>query len=199
MSRGNARALGQLVAVSLLALTLAACDQKMANQPRYDPLESSDFFKDGQASRPFVEGTVARGTLKENTALFEGKVGGQVVASIPMQVDEKFIRRGQERYNIYCSMCHGQAGYGNGMIVQRGYRRPPSFHVGRMRTESDGHYFDVITNGYGSMPAYRTMIPAEDRWAIVAYVRALQLSQNARLDDAAPSDRQKLTTGGRTR
>jgi len=190
---------GRLAAASLFLLALTACDQKMANQPRYDPLEASDFFKDGQASRPFVEGTVARGTLRENTALYEGKVAGVMLAQVPVKVDEKFLRRGQERYNIYCSMCHGRAGYGNGMIVQRGYRRPPSFHVARLRSEPAGHYFDVISNGYGSMPAYRTMIPTEDRWAIVLYIRALQLSQNAGVDDAAPQERKQLSTGGRTR
>jgi len=199
MSPGNARVPGRVAAAALFLLMLAACNQKMANQPRYDPLEASDFFKDGQASRPFVEGTVARGMLRENTALYQGKLDGVLVTTVPMKVDEKFLRRGQERYNIYCSMCHGRAGYGNGMIVQRGYRRPPSLHVTRLRNERAGYYFDVISNGYGAMPAYRTMIPTEDRWAIVSYIRALQLSQNAGVEDAAPQERKQLSTGGRTR
>lgn len=199
MFRGRQRSVRAAGVALVLLLTLGGCEQKMADQPSYEPLEASDFFPDGQSARPLVVGTVARGELRENTALHEGKVGDQLVASIPIPVDEKLLRRGQERYNIYCSMCHGRTGYGNGMIVQRGYRRPPSFHVARMRNETDGHFFDVITNGFGSMPAYRPMIGAEDRWAIVAYVRALQLSQNARAEDAAPQERENLSRRGAAR
>jgi mono/diheme cytochrome c family protein len=219
MSRGNATLFGEArtarrhpggrrsamtgtvrfaVAAVFVVLT-AACDQKMANQPAYEPLQRSEFFPDNSSARPFVDGTVARGQLRENSALFEGKIGGQLVTTMPVAVDEKLLRRGQERYDIYCSMCHGAAGYGNGMVVQRGYRRPPSFHTSQLRNEPVGHYFDVITNGYGSMPPYRTMIRTEDRWAIIAYIRALQLSQNARAEDAAPAAQSKLSLPGASR
>jgi mono/diheme cytochrome c family protein len=167
----------------LVVLALSACRQKMANQPRYDPLESSDFFADGMAARPRLAGTVARGDL----ALEE--------ANAPVAVTMDVINRGQQRYNIYCSPCHGRAGDGNGMIPSRGYRRPPSFHTLTVRNRPDAHYFDVMTNGFGSMPSYRTMIGARDRWAIIAYVRALQLSQNATLADLTPADRARLEAG----
>lgn len=196
---GGGRGVARIAIAAVLVVFSAACDQKMANQPAYEPLQRSEFFPDNSSARPFVDGTVARGALRENTALFEGKVGGQLVTTMPLAVDEKLLRRGQERYNIYCSMCHGAAGYGNGMVVQRGYRRPPSFHTAKLRNQSVGHIFDVIANGYGSMPPYRTMIPTEDRWAIIAYIRALQLSQNARVEDAAPAAQSQMNLPGATR
>jgi len=225
------------------ALYLSGCRQDMQDQPRYEAYEPSKSFSDGQASRPYVEGTVARGYRDMNTAYYTGKnatgggagaaqpatgggglsaltsagantpnaqganaggsqTGGDVnvrgnvagnlpggaasgqsgtpgsVNEFPFTVTAKDLDRGQERFNIYCAMCHGQTGYGDGMIVRRGFRRPPSLHDDRLRAETVGHFFDVITNGWGAMPDYSEQIPPRDRWAIIAYIRALQLSQN---------------------
>jgi mono/diheme cytochrome c family protein len=195
MSRGNSSSRRLLRFVLLAALSLVAlgaCRQKMANQPRYDPLESSDFFADGMAARPRIEGTVARGDLVTDPFLATGKVNGQLADGYPYAVTLDVINRGHERYDIYCSECHGRVGDGNGMIPARGYRRPPSFHTDALRKQTTGHIFDVMTNGFGSMPPYGTMIPARDRWAIVAYIRALQLSQNAAVADVPAADRAKL-------
>jgi len=183
-----------LHAAMLVMLLLTACrpEQDMANQPSYDPLEPSTFFGDGQSARPRVEGTVARGTLKEDTFLYTGKVDGKLVDSFPFPVTKQVLERGRQRYDIYCSMCHGQTGYGDGMVVRRGYRKPPSFHTAILRNQKTGHFVDVITNGFGVMPSYGYMVAPEDRWAITAYIRALQLSQNATLDDVPPSEQQKL-------
>lgn len=179
--------------VALVALlALASCRQKMANQPRYDPLEASDFFADGMAARPRIEGTVARGELSMNPFFDTGKVNGQIADGFPFVVDAAVVDRGETRFNIYCSECHGRLGDGNGMIPSRGYRRPPSFHTDTLRKQPTGHFFDVMTNGFGSMPSYRTMIPTRDRWAIIAYIRALQLSQNATVNDVPATERAKL-------
>jgi mono/diheme cytochrome c family protein len=180
-----------LVAMLLLVLT-TACRQKMANQPRYDPLEASDFFADGMSARPRVPNTVARGELSTNPFFDTGKIDGAEADGFPFAVTLGTINRGEERFNIYCSECHGRVGDGHGMIPARGYRRPPSFHTAALRNARTGHFFDVMTNGFGSMPPYGTMIPPEDRWAIVAYIRALQLSQNATVNDVPPADRARL-------
>ncbi|HEX7152641.1 MAG TPA: cytochrome c [Thermoanaerobaculia bacterium] len=176
----------------LLLLTVAGCRQKMANQPRYDPLEASDFFKDGMAARPRLDGVVARGELVTNPFLATGKINGVVADGFPFEVTASTLDRGQTRYDVYCAPCHSRVGDGNGMIPSRGLRRPPSFHTETLRTATTGHYFDVITNGFGAMPPYKTMIPPEDRWAIVAYIRALQLSQSVTVNELAPADRAKL-------
>ena len=179
-----------------MLVTFASCRQKMANQPRYDPLEPSSFFADGMSARPRIPGTVARGELSANTFLETGKINNQVGDGFPFPVTREVIERGHQRFDIYCQQCHGRVGDGNGMIPSRGYRRPPSFHTESLRTATTGHFFDVITNGFGAMPPYKTMIPPRDRWAIVAYVRALQLSQNATVNDIPPADRAKLDGGG---
>jgi mono/diheme cytochrome c family protein len=159
----------------------------MHDQPKYDPLEASDFFADQRSQRPPVEGTVARGRLNEDTAYFSGKgASGQLVAEFPFAVTREVVSRGQERYNVFCAPCHDRLGAGLGMIVRRGYRRPPSYHIDRLRTISNGHMYDVITNGFGAMPDYASQIPPADRWAIVAYVRALQRSQSATAADVPP-------------
>ncbi|HEV2800289.1 MAG TPA: cytochrome c [Pyrinomonadaceae bacterium] len=226
------------------AFYLSGCRQDMQDQPRYEVYEPSKSFSDGLSSRPYVEGTVARGYRDVNTAFYTGKnaaggagasaqsggttaggagltpqssvtastqnaqgsnasagtqTGGDVnvrgnvsgnvpgagqtgtpggVNEFPFVVTKADLDRGQERFNIYCAMCHGQTGYGDGMIVRRGFRRPPSLHDERLRGETLGHFFDVITNGWGAMPDYSQEIPPRDRWAIIAYIRALQLSQN---------------------
>jgi cytochrome c5 len=168
----------------------------MANQARYDPLEASDFFSDGMASRPRVAGTVARGELSDNPFFDTGKINGQVADGFPMPVTLDLINRGQNRFDIYCAQCHGRVGDGNGMIPSRGYRRPPSFHTEKVRTATTGYLFDVMTNGFGAMPPYGKMIPPQDRWAITAYIRALQLSQSATVADVPLTDRAKLDDPG---
>lgn len=194
--------LSQLVFVPvMLALAAAGCHRDMYDQPRYEPLEASDFFDDGRASRPLVPGTVARGQLNEEEAFYTGKQGGMHVEEIPIDVNMELLRRGRERFNIFCVNCHGRSAEGDGMIVQRGYRRPPTFHSDRLRGMPAGHFFDVMTNGFGVMPDYAEQVPVRDRWAIVAYIRALQLSQYARSEELDPSLRAKLeadTNGART-
>ena len=160
----------------------------MHDQPKYRPYRRSDFFGDERSARPQVEGTVARGQLREDTLLVSGKSGAAFVDTLPVAVDEGVLRRGQERYRIYCSPCHGLLGRGDGMIVRRGYRQPSSFHVDRLRAQPAGYLFDVISRGFGAMPDYAAQIPLTDRWAIVAYVRVLQMSQDATLADV-PADR----------
>jgi len=153
----------------------------MHDAPRYEAYEKSDFFGDDRSMRPQVAGTVARGQLREDAAFFTGKVGSAVVPRIPIPVTGQLVHRGRQRFDIYCAPCHGRAGRGDGVVVRRGYRAPSSFHVDRLRSQPDGYFFDVITNGFATMPDYAAQIPVADRWAIVAYVRALQLSQHAPL------------------
>lgn len=155
----------------------------MHDQPKLKPLRMSDFYADQRGSRPIPDGTVARGHLREDTYFYTGKIGEENGDAMPFQVTEDVLARGQERFDIYCAPCHGRVGDGNGMIVQRGYKRPPSYHIDRLRKAPVGYFFDVITNGFGAMPDYATQIPVRDRWAIAAYIRALQLSQNAQPGD----------------
>jgi len=190
MSRGKRAAL----TLALIA-GLAGCRQQMANQPRYDPYEPSDFFADGMSARPRLAGTVARGEAGVDPYFETGKINGQVGDGFPFPVTADVMQRGRERFDIYCSECHGRLGDGNGMIPSRGFRRPPSYHTQALRTAKIGHFFDVMTNGFGAMPSYRTMIPPSDRWAIVAYIRALQLSQNATIDEIPPEDKAKVLRG----
>jgi hypothetical protein len=171
------------VLLGFMALFLSACRQDMHDQPKFIPLRMSDFFADKRSARPIVEGTVARGQLKEDTYFYTGKNGTEVGDMMPFPVTADVLARGQQRYNIYCSPCHSELGDGRGMIVQRGLRPPPSYHTDRLRKAPIGHFFDVITNGFGAMPDYATQIPVADRWAISAYIRALQLSQNAQQGD----------------
>ena len=242
-SRPRARRVFYCSLLTALCLLVGGCRQDMQDQPRYEAYEQSKFFADGQASRPYVEGTVARGYLREDSAFYTGRrganqpagggaqqgaggttqnvlqttspntqgsntgstpggdvnvrgnAGGRVgvpagetqgaagrdglVNEFPFQITKADIDRGQERFQAYCLMCHGATGYGDGMIVRRGFRRPPSFHDDRLRSEPVGHFFDVITNGWGAMASYSDMIPPDDRWRIIAYIKALQLSQNA--------------------
>jgi mono/diheme cytochrome c family protein len=174
------------------AVLLGACRQKMANQPRYDPLEPSDLFVDGMSARPRIAGTVARGELVVNEVLETGKMGGQDVDGFPVPVTAAMLNTGEERFNIYCSPCHGRAGDGNGMIPSRGYRHPPSFHTETLRTAKTGHFFDVMTNGFGSMPPYAAQVAVNDRWAIIAYIRALQISQHATVNELPPDAKAQL-------
>jgi len=179
--------------VCLLALVaLAGCRQDMHQAPRYDPLERSDFFTDQRASRPLVEGVVARGFLREDRRFYTGKEGDQLVDTLPIPVTKELLERGQERFNIYCAPCHGQTGDGTGMIVQRGFKQPTSFHDGRLRAQPVGYFYDVITNGFGAMQDYSAQVAPKDRWAIAAYLRALQLSRHAPVADLSDEDRAKL-------
>jgi len=177
----------------VLLLLLPACRQQMADQPRYEPYEESNFFPDGTSARPIPVGTVARGHLNEDTLLYQGRVNGQLATTFPFQITRPVLEQGRERYNIFCSPCHDYVGTGNGMVVRRGFRRgPPSFHTDHLRNEPPGHYFDVITNGFGGMNDYSTQITPRERWAIVAYIRALQLSQNAPASSLSTDDQREL-------
>jgi mono/diheme cytochrome c family protein len=175
-------------AIVAATLFLAGCRQDMHDAPRYEAFEASSTFSDGRASRTSPTGTVARGWLRQDEALYTGKVAGQAVEQFPFAIAAADLQRGQQRFNIYCTPCHGRLGDGNGMVVQRGLRQAASFHQDRLRQEKAGYFYDVITNGFGAMPDYATQIPVRDRWLIVAYVRTLQLSQHASVDDV-PADR----------
>ena len=187
---GRGRA-GVTAAVAALAL-VASCRQDMQDQPKYTADAASSFFADGRANRPLVPGTVVHGSFHDNSAYYEGKENGQPVVELPVKLTPTLLARGQERYNIYCSPCHDRTGSGNGMIVKRGLRPPPSLHIARLREAPAGHYFDVITNGLGIMLSYRAQVPVDDRWAIVAYIRALQLSENASVADVPADQRAAL-------
>ncbi len=185
----------RIAALAALGL-VAACRQDMHDQPRYEPYEPSAFFADGRSVRPQVEGTVARGELAQDEHLLLGRVGGEFATSFPFEITAEIMERGRERYAIFCAPCHDQLGNGHGMIVQRGLRAPSSFHVERLREAPPGYFFDVVTNGFGAMFDYADRIEPRDRWAIVAFVRALQLSQNASLADAEPGARAALEGDG---
>jgi mono/diheme cytochrome c family protein len=165
----------------------------MYDQPKYKPLDKSAFYADGRASRALVEGTVARGSL-EGTAMPAGGAPGAAdrVTELPMPLTRELLARGQQRYEIFCTPCHDRTGSGQGMVVRRGYRPPPSLHIERLRDAPVGHFYDVMTRGLGAMPDYAQQIPPEDRWAISAYVKALQLSQHAVLADLPEGDRAKV-------
>jgi mono/diheme cytochrome c family protein len=179
-------------ALCALAASAGGCHTDMQDQPRYEALEASTFFADGMSARQPVEGTIARGQLHEDEPFYTGRDGKELVARLPIDVDLALLERGRERFDIYCSMCHGFDGEGDGLIVQRGLRRPPKLHIERLRNAPAGHFFDIITHGFGAMPRYAVQIEPRDRWAIVAYLRALQLSQNARLEDLPAEDRRQL-------
>lgn len=173
-------------------LLAAACAGNMRVQPRCDPLESSPFFEDGKCARELVADTVPRGQAQEDELLSTGRVNGEPAQTFPFPITREVLDEGKQRYEVFCAPCHGLTGEGNGMIVQRGFQPPPSFHVQRLRDAPPGHYFDVITNGFGAMYPYAYRVKPEERWAIIAYIRALQLSQNATLDDVPPEERVDL-------
>lgn len=160
-------------------LGAVGCRQDMHNQPRYKPFAATTFFGDGRSERPTIADTVARGQLHLDQARYTGKENGKDVESFPIQITRADLERGQERFNIYCSPCHGRLGDGHGMIVRRGLRQPPSYHDARLVNAPVGHFFDVMTNGYGAMYSYASRVAVDDRWRIAAYIRALQMSQNA--------------------
>ena len=185
-----------LLALAALVV-LTGCQQAMFSQPRYEPLEASTFFADGQSARPAVAGAIARGQLRVADARTTGLVNGEPATEFPFELTEDVMAHGQQRYNIYCAPCHGYTGVGNGMVVQRGFPAPQTLHQDRLRLAPPGYIFQVITTGFGRMPPYASQIPEpDDRWAIVAYVRALQLSQAAPADQLPGEDTQQL--GGAT-
>jgi mono/diheme cytochrome c family protein len=186
-----------LRAISALLILAAAagCRPDMYNQPRYKTYAEDDFFRDGASARPLPPHTVARGHADLDAEYFEGKTeDGKLVETLPEAVTRETLDRGRERFDIYCAVCHGRTGEGNGMIVQRGFPAPPSYHTERLRTAPVGHFYDVITNGYGVMYSYAARVEPADRWAIAAYIRALQLAQDATLDDVPAAERATLQT-----
>jgi len=178
--------------IVVIAIAVSGCRQDMHDQPRFDPMREAPFFADARSARPLVEGTVARGHLRDDELLYTGRVNGEASAVFPFAVDANVMARGRERYDVFCSPCHGRTGQGDGMVVLRGYRRPPSMHQDRLRNAPVGHFFDVITNGFGAMPDYAVQVKVQDRWAIVAYLRALQLSGHATLNDVPPPERDRI-------
>jgi mono/diheme cytochrome c family protein len=186
----------RLLALGLLAVAVSAgaagCRQDMHDAPRFTALQKNDFYADHRSERPLIDGTVARGQLRADDAMYLGKTNNQFITRLPMPVTAELVARGQDRFNIYCSPCHSKTGNGDGMVVRRGYKQPPSYHDARLRSQPVGYFYDVITHGFGQMPDYAAQIAPADRWAIVAYVRALQLSQHAAVADVAAADRPKL-------
>ena len=164
----------------------------MHDQPRYKPLAASDFFSDHRSARPQVEGTVARGHLRIDEARYTGKIDGENVDQFPIPISRGDIERGRTRFNIYCTPCHGHLGDGNGMVVLRGYRQAASYYTDKLMKAPVGHFFDVVTNGFGAMPSYASRIEPDDRWRIIAYIRALQFSESARITDVPPNQRENL-------
>jgi mono/diheme cytochrome c family protein len=175
-----------------LVMLLTGCRQDMQNEPRYKPLAESEFFSDHRSARPQVEGTVARGQLRIDEARYTGKIDGEDIDQFPIPIGKADIERGQTRFNIYCTPCHGRVGDGNGMVVLRGFRQPPSYYSDRLLNAPVGHYFDAVTNGFGAMPSYASRIQTDDRWRIIAYIRALQLSESASLNEVPADQRQNL-------
>jgi mono/diheme cytochrome c family protein len=177
-----------LLALVAATALVAGCRQDMHDAPRYEAYEASSTFADNRASRVAPAGTVARGWLRDDEALYTGKIAGQPVEQFPFAIAHEDLARGQQRFNIYCTPCHGRLGDGQGMVVQRGLRQAASYHQDRLRQEKAGYFYDVITNGFGAMQGYAEQIPVRDRWLIVAYVRTLQLSQHASVEEV-PADR----------
>jgi mono/diheme cytochrome c family protein len=167
----------------------------MHDAPRYDPLESSTVLPKGSSAQPLVPGTMPRGFLREDEALYTGKVGSDMTTTFPFEITRAGLDRGQERFNIYCAPCHGRTGEGNGMVVRRGFKAPPSYHIDRLRTAPVGYFYNVITSGFGAMQDYSAQVTPEDRWLIVAYIRALQLTETATRADV-PADQLKQLESG---
>jgi len=185
------RAVGWL-SVSLVLLVSTGCRRDMYDQPHYEPYEPSRFFADGTSSRPDIVGTVARGQLRGDSLYYEGKIDGKLADVFPFPIDEATIETGRDRYMVFCTPCHGRLGDGRGMVVRRGFSPPPTFHSDYLRQKPVGHYFDVISHGYGAMYSYAARIPVQHRWAIAAYIRTLQYSNNVKPEDLDVEDRNSL-------
>ena len=186
------RRAGLISAILLAVLILSGCTMTMKVQPRVDPYEPAAFFPDGQSARLPVEDTVPYGAAHTDDALYTGQVDGQYVEEFPFMITKEDLEYGRQRYDIYCAPCHGFTGDGDGMVVQRGFRQPPSFNQDRLREAAPGYFFYAITNGFGTMPSYANRIPVHDRWLIVAYIKALQLSQHAPVTGLPAEDVAKL-------
>jgi mono/diheme cytochrome c family protein len=182
----------KLLLLLTLTFVLSGCRQDMHDQPRYKPLAGTDFFGDGRSARPVVEGTVARGHLRIDSARYTGKTDAKDADEFPFPITKEDLTRGQQRFDIYCSPCHSRIGDGNGMIVRRGFRQAASYHTEKLIKAPIGHFFDVMTNGFGAMPSYASRIEPDDRWRIAAYIRVLQLSQNATVEDVPAEKRAGL-------
>lgn len=189
--RPGGRRLAGWLAVTLV-LWAGGCRRDMYDQPHYEAYEPSTFFADGTSSRPLVAGTVARGELRADSLYYEGKIDGKDADVFPFAIDEATLELGRERYMVFCTPCHGRLGDGRGMVVRRGFSPPPTFHSEYLRQKPVGHFFSVMTHGYGAMYSYAARIPVKHRWAIAAYIRALQYSTNANPDDLDARDRQSL-------
>jgi mono/diheme cytochrome c family protein len=188
----HTRAFSLLLLLSISVMSGCDIRQGMYNQPKNKENGASTFFKDKRNNRPIPVGTVARGQLHDDTQLYQGLVDGRPAETFPFPITADILKRGQERFNIYCSVCHDAAGTGNGVVVKRGFKQPPSYHEDRLRNASPGYFVDVMTRGFGAMSSYAAQIKPEDRWAIAAYIRALQLSQNATLAAVPAEDRAAL-------
>ncbi|MGB6876210.1 MAG: cytochrome c [Candidatus Acidiferrales bacterium] len=184
------------LAAGLAMLFVAGCRLDMQVQPKYLPEKPTTFFSDGRSERPEIPGTVAHGHLHTDELMYEGTINGQPANEFPFSITAKDLACGQQRYNIYCSPCHGYDGSGRGMIVLRGFQQPPSYHIDRLRNAPVGHFFDVITDGFGNMYSYASRVSPEDRWRIAAYIRALQLSEHATVANVPPDDRASLGLAG---
>lgn len=181
-----------VIALLVVVLSASGCMRDMQDQSRYKPLEKSDFFSDGRSSRPLVKNTVSRGNLKTEDYRSTGIQDGDYGDGFPEAVTREMLERGRNRFDIYCSVCHGKTGYGDGMVVQRGFPAPPPYHIGRLQDAPDGYIFNVITNGFGKMASYSDVLDINDRWAVVAYVRALQKSQNMSPDELSAREKEIL-------
>lgn len=182
------KAVSQLL-ISATWVFLAGCRREMYDQPRGDPLKSSDFFADGAASRPLPPYTVPQENFHSDESYETGKIGTNFLDQVPFPVTREVLERGRDRFDIYCSVCHGLTGQGRGMIVERGFPAPPAYDIERLREKPPGYFFDVMTRGYGVMFSYADRVDADDRWAIASYIRALQLSHHATLADVPPEER----------
>jgi mono/diheme cytochrome c family protein len=181
-----------LLPLLAIAVLLGACRPDMANQPKAKPLSASDFFSDQASARPVPPHTIPRDGARENVAFYTGLTNGTYVTRLPVKLTPELLARGRERFEVMCAECHDRTGSGSGMIVQRGFPQPPSYNIPRLRNAPIGHFFDVITNGYGVMYSYASRVDPEDRWAIAAYIRALQLSHNTKASELTPDEQQKL-------
>jgi hypothetical protein len=182
----------RLLLAAVVLLGAAGCRQDMHDQPKYRPFRGSTLFEDGRSARPLVAGTVARGQLREDDVYFTGKRGRDFVSELPVKLTPELLARGRERFQIFCSPCHGRTGRGDGMVVQRGFKAPSSYHVDRLRAMPVGYFYDVMTNGFAAMADYSAQVPPADRWAIAAYIRVLQYSQYAPVADVPQAERPQL-------
>jgi len=181
-----------LIALAFGTLALVGCRRDMQDQPKYRPLAESRFFSDHRSARPQIEGTVARGHLRLDQARYTGKINNNDIDYFPIPITRADVARGRERFDIYCLPCHSRVGDGRGMIQRRGFRQPPSYYSPKLMSAPTGHFFDVVTNGFGGMPSYASRVAPDDLWRIIAYIRALQLSMSGSVNDVPADQRASL-------